>query len=444
MMTARLTIEEMQELAKSRGGECLSKEYINTATKLLWRCDVGHQWYARPSCIKFRLQWCPECYGNTPHTIIDAEMLARLRGGTCLSSIYRNAHAKLLWQCGNKHEWCASFHNVNRGTWCPYCGAYIRENIIREIFNRMFNAQFIKCHPDWLQSDISVRPLELDGYNEELKLAFEHQGEQHYHMSSYLHQEKINLATTQKRDEFKKSACSKRGVRLVIVPFTVPLNDLIFYIKDQCALCGILPLNMDFNIVECVNSAHADGKLAKLRKIARKRGGACLAIAYYNNMISLPFICKFGHEWSASPASIIGGSWCRRCVHGEPLSLEIARQCAALRDGKCLSTSYKNAHAKLKWQCANGHIWHAALAKIKYCNEWCPMCAVERRKEPRKWSLVRMKELAALKGGDCVSPKYYSTKIPLKWRCREGHVWETKPVVIIRGSWCPRCYRLRH
>ena len=56
----KLTIEEMQEIAESREGKCLSKEYINTRTKLQWKCKEGHIWLALSCNIK-KGSWCPIC-----------------------------------------------------------------------------------------------------------------------------------------------------------------------------------------------------------------------------------------------------------------------------------------------------------------------------------------------------------------------------------------------
>tara|TARA_B100001093_G_C26270558_1_gene776765 strand:- start:63 stop:281 length:219 start_codon:yes stop_codon:yes gene_type:complete len=55
------TIEDMQNIAKSRGGECLSKTYINTKTHLKWKCKEGHVWSAIPNNIKTKKSWCPYC-----------------------------------------------------------------------------------------------------------------------------------------------------------------------------------------------------------------------------------------------------------------------------------------------------------------------------------------------------------------------------------------------
>ena len=56
----RLTIDQMNQLAKTRGGKCLSQSYINANSHLLWECNRGHQWSAIPNSIK-RGSWCPIC-----------------------------------------------------------------------------------------------------------------------------------------------------------------------------------------------------------------------------------------------------------------------------------------------------------------------------------------------------------------------------------------------
>ena len=59
-MSKKLTIKEMRQIAKERGGKCLSTKYVNVHTKLLWECSEGHQWKAKPSNIK-RGSWCRKC-----------------------------------------------------------------------------------------------------------------------------------------------------------------------------------------------------------------------------------------------------------------------------------------------------------------------------------------------------------------------------------------------
>jgi hypothetical protein len=56
----RWTIEEMQKLAKARGGKCLSKVYLGYRSKLWWECHMGHKWEAVPEKIK-KGSWCLVC-----------------------------------------------------------------------------------------------------------------------------------------------------------------------------------------------------------------------------------------------------------------------------------------------------------------------------------------------------------------------------------------------
>lgn len=54
-------IVDMQKLARSREGYCLSKKYINANSKLKWKCSSGHAWEATPGHVKSGT-WCPKCW----------------------------------------------------------------------------------------------------------------------------------------------------------------------------------------------------------------------------------------------------------------------------------------------------------------------------------------------------------------------------------------------
>lgn len=51
---------ELNDIAKKRGGKCLSMCYINSKTPLDFECRNGHVWHATASNIK-RGTWCPKC-----------------------------------------------------------------------------------------------------------------------------------------------------------------------------------------------------------------------------------------------------------------------------------------------------------------------------------------------------------------------------------------------
>lgn len=59
-------IEDMQQLAKSRGGKCLSKFYINNHSMYIWQCSKEHIWEMLPLSIR-RGSWCPICNKKQPY-----------------------------------------------------------------------------------------------------------------------------------------------------------------------------------------------------------------------------------------------------------------------------------------------------------------------------------------------------------------------------------------
>lgn len=61
-------LKELQELARSRGGECLSTEYVNMKTPVLWRCAEGHEWFALVNNVKNPPHsWCAVCFYKYRH-----------------------------------------------------------------------------------------------------------------------------------------------------------------------------------------------------------------------------------------------------------------------------------------------------------------------------------------------------------------------------------------
>ncbi|MFP3339212.1 hypothetical protein R0J91_14635, partial [Micrococcus sp. SIMBA_131] len=70
--------------------------------------------------------------------------IARGRGGECLSSEYINNSTPLEWKCSDGHVWEARPANVINGNWCHYCGFYQTENKCRFIFERLLGNRFPK------------------------------------------------------------------------------------------------------------------------------------------------------------------------------------------------------------------------------------------------------------------------------------------------------------
>ena len=171
-----------------------------------------------------------------------------------------------------------------------------------------------------------------------------------------------------------------------------------------------------------------------MRKIAAARGGECLSPRYTNAATHLTWQCSEGHQWEASPNNIKNnGTWCPACAGVQKHTLQEMRKLAADRGGNCLSTTYTNAHSPLLWQCSKGHQWKTSPHSLLQ-GYWCAICSGN-----NKSTIEEMQKLAAARGGKCLSHEYTNTDTNLRWQCSKGHQWDAPPYRIIRGSWCSAC-----
>lgn len=99
------------------------------------------------------------------------------------------------------------------------------ENNVGTILHEITKKEFVSIRPSWLKNPKTGRNLELDLYNEQLKLAVEVQGRQHYVYTPYYHKSYQDFKDQQERDRLKNELCRKRGIRLIYVPYTISNNN---------------------------------------------------------------------------------------------------------------------------------------------------------------------------------------------------------------------------
>lgn len=239
-------ILECNEHAKSKGGQCLSNEYINASHKLEWKCsNPKHKsWFASFNHIHSKDKWCPECAKeifNQKHCIDEKLEVAKLhaleKGGQCLSEEYLGSREKLKWKCSNeKHQpWLAIHYDVvQRNKWCPECAKnHKAEDKARIVIESFFKKKFINCRPEWNINPSTNYPLELDIFNEELALAFEYDGPHHYLFNTRISDEEKRMNSFFNvliNDFIKEYNCKKNGISLYrIKAFSGKWNFKRFY-----------------------------------------------------------------------------------------------------------------------------------------------------------------------------------------------------------------------
>jgi hypothetical protein len=210
------TIQDAHILAGSMDYKFLSPKFYGVNYKYLWRCGQGHEWLAIYNNIQ-QGHGCPHCANKAPITMADAYLLADSIGYKFLSSEFKGVNKKYLWGCGQGHEWLVRYSDIKKGRGCPNCADKTRgEKLTRYCFKQMLKRNFEKIRPDWLRNPETGHKLELDGYNEQMEIAFEHQGRQHEKdcPTSYKFYNPEQLL----RDEIKRQKCKERGITLIEVP----------------------------------------------------------------------------------------------------------------------------------------------------------------------------------------------------------------------------------
>ena len=91
---------------------------------------------------------------------------------------------------------------------------------------KIYGVPFESIRPNWLINPETGEKLELDCYNEELKIAVEYNGEQHYNWPNFTNQTHTQFINQVRRDELKMELCDRNGIYLIVVPYTVELDKI--------------------------------------------------------------------------------------------------------------------------------------------------------------------------------------------------------------------------
>ncbi len=109
------------------------------------------------------------------------------------------------------------------------------EIVCRKVLEKIFGKPFPKSRPDMLRNPVTGGSynLELDCYNEELKLACEYNGIQHYQFTPFFHRNKDAFENQKYRDYMKRTMCRDNGITLIEVPYNVKLEEIENYIRNK-------------------------------------------------------------------------------------------------------------------------------------------------------------------------------------------------------------------
>lgn len=230
MRTKKEILEEILKM-----GYILLSEYTTRNNKMLLEHECGHVENVSWHSLSRRYEKDPNNYCSGCSDFVSKEKEFNL--DKVLKNI-KEVEEKFDFMCINKNEIdgpsfssklkcnkCQSIKTVKfykkdiRS--CQICSSNKRmgELFCRGLLQKLFVKPFISCRPDFLRFEKDDN-LELDCYNDELKLALEFQGKQHFEYVPFLHDSDINnFIYQQRKDIFKKQKCIEKKINLLEITY---------------------------------------------------------------------------------------------------------------------------------------------------------------------------------------------------------------------------------
>jgi hypothetical protein len=476
----RLTYEECVAYATERQGHLVSghRDAIKDTDSLAFNCKDKHAFSLTGTHLK-KGKWCSDC-DRLARRVEESRFAERaaLRGGVYLGRDEKKGCNTIRFRCSAEHEFPLLIANFRQGKWCSQCSSGLGERIVRVVMETLFDGAFPRSRPAWLEMGPRSH-LELDGYNADLKLAFEHHGRQHY--GDVRMRFPTDYAEQRKRDTFKRKQCLAQGVRLIEVPEIfglTPLSEVSGVVIAECKRLGMRVPKERLSITPDIERAYRtesfETMLALVKDVVFAKGGriadldkAATATTY---LIPVRIDCGRGHEWPTRIGRIVRGHWCKECYRidrnafldgamtpeeygqrygvTEPKGLLINTEDVRSLASECgvtlLSEQYRSAKRKLSFRCHRCcKPFPLTYDRLKqHRPDRCPTCARKRGGLARRHTIEELQVLASSKSGHLLSWKYHGVFESLRWWCSECEESFVRPAdPILQGGWCQQCSR---
>jgi hypothetical protein len=376
------------------------------------------------------------------------KIIADKYSGKFIDEDFVSSKFKHNWECKLGHRFQKKLERILRGEWCPVCSSSKSERFCRFCFEEMIGKSFPKRKDfDWLRNS-NGNKMELDGYCEELGLAFEYQGKQHYDLVTKYQDKPTELERRMQDDYLKKSLCNDHNIHLIQIPYTVNPENMEDYITTELAKV----IKIKVNKIDYYKYNYYSDELAlELENIAKEKKGKIIRIFAEGNKQYAECYCEeHKYTWIAIVQSIRSNKWCKFCGYRKSKekdarvwTLEDLKEFAKENGGKCLSETYTGKNEELVWKCKipEHPIYRRSPSKVvrnKYMG--CQECSNKKR-----ISIEDMIIHANKHGGKCLSlnlPNHGKSIVEFECARYPEHPRFTKKASDIKNRtklWCPLC-----
>jgi len=443
------------ELANEAEGWDSTQFLPGSNKKKLWRCKLGHEWVtAIANRTKENGSSCPVCKGKAVWPgFNDLQTtnpeLAKQAHGWDPTTITAGSGKKVGWICSSGHIWEAVMHSRTRGLGCPVCSG---QKVLAG-FNDLATT-----HPNLISEVVDWDPLVVSAGSELKKLWKCKLGHQWFAMI---------ISRT------RGSGCPYCSGKQVLQGF----NDLVSthseiakeaFDWDPTTVSAGVGKSMQW---KC-NLSHTWKSSPNNRTRSNAGCPICSGhklLATFNDLATThPELAKEASGWDPTK---LGRSFPKKvnwkCPSGHPYSASVASRTSAksgcpvcsgliaIPGVNDLATTHPEIAAqavgwdpttvrfgsgrKLKWKCLNNHEWNAAVVSRTSGQLGCPVCSGQQLLKGYNDLATTHPELAIRAVGWDPTSLTFGSGLRKKWRCGEGHVWDSTVSNITSGAGCGIC-----
>ena len=391
--------------------------YINQRTPVSLKCFKHNKVITKEPQVFLRGHGCDLCAKEdssanlSERTLYEINFFVSKLNGKCLSKTYLNNESKLDFECNAGHKFQKSWSQVkNSLRWCSKCSP---NRLIGETLTRLMLEHLLKIKLPSLYIK-QMDGLQLDGYNETHKIAFEYQGYQHFTDNSHFHQSNKRFEEQLKRDQYKKELCKQNGIVLVeIFEFkTIRLGRIQFFfeqVKEKLRELNIVysAAPFDIDMIELYQ-----GRKSELYELAKEvvEKNNCKIQDFIGSESKHSYFCANGHKITNRTLGVIikSNASCPHC--DSERRFEELRKIIKSKGGRLLDRNLKpkGLSENYNWICNRGH---QCISKGRYLYDGfgCRTCQIENQKV--KLPPNKIQQLVK----DATSGQFYQKDIPHKY-----------------------------
>ena len=324
------TTKQVAALLREMGITLLS-EYSTSQKPIRVRFDkCGHEQMRSWNVLQHGFG-CSRCARNAQATPADYETIAAKFSGVIIQ-IGKSAQSFSTWRCQFGHVFQRSYSSIKHlKTFCRVCSSSYSEMLCRQVAERLFKKPFRTVRLNGMRSHTG-RPLELDIYNSELKIAIEHNGAHHY-TPQFNWSGEDGLKLQKLHDETRRQYCRVNGIVFIEIRElgkVTTVEEMRAQVRQEL-LNANRELPPDFDEVELGNLPRlSESELywADVVSAAKANGFEILSDTFLGANIPIGVRCACGHVTEKAPCAILANRRCNEC------RLEAQRKPVYLSDGR--------------------------------------------------------------------------------------------------------------